>query len=124
MTGAHAAGAIYPDPFVGPAEGGKAGSFARMFEEKTGRRPVILDAEAFDVAWMIGTAAKDVWRRTSGVEPDKRAEVRRRNLRRSIVDGAPGAGVTGQLRFGASGEPVRELELFEFDVDGEVTPWN
>jgi hypothetical protein len=124
MTGAHAAGAIYPDPFVGPAEGGKAGSFARMFEEKTGRRPVNLDAEACDVAWMIGTAAKDVWRRASGVKPDMRADVRRRNLRRSIVDGAPGAGVTGQLRFGASGAPVRELELFEFDVDGEVTPWN
>ncbi|MGM0558269.1 MAG: penicillin-binding protein activator [Myxococcota bacterium] len=124
MTGAHAAGAIYPDVFVGPAEGGKAGAFSRMFEEKTGRRPVNLDAEAFDVAWMVATLGKQVWRSTRGLSPEKRSAARRHQLRKQVMRRQPTAGAAGALQFGPSGRPQRALELFEFDVDGEVTPWN
>jgi ABC-type branched-subunit amino acid transport system substrate-binding protein len=124
MTGAHAAGAIYPDVFAGPAEGGKAGAFARMFEEKTGRQPVNLDAEAFDVAWMVASVGKDVWRTTAESDSERRPASRRQLLRQKLLRRQPVAGAAGSLEFGPAGEPRRALELFEFDVDGEVAPWN
>lgn len=124
MTGAHAAGAIYPDVFAGPAAGGKAGSFARMFESTTGRRPVDLDAQAFDVAWIVASSIEDVWSKSQVVEVDKRTGV----LRRQMLDALPReqsrSGASGPIRFGPNGEPKRPLELYEFDVDGEVAPWN
>lgn len=123
MTGAHAAGAVYRDVFAGPSSGGRAEEFARMFEGKTGRAPVDLDAEVFDAAWL----AAQLIRRTAAHQRATEAELPAAKLRlfwaNQLPRSAPFGGVAGPLSFGTYGEPLRPVQLFQFDVDGTVTPW-
>lgn len=123
LTGAHAAGAIYADVFAGPAEGGRAEDFARMFEGKTGRRPVDLDAQVFDATWMLGKLierrAATLAEVSSKISPAKR----RLDLANHLPRAEHFKGVSGELGFGPDGQPRRPIRLYQFDVEGTVTPW-
>lgn len=139
LSGAIAAGAIYSDIFAIEADGGKAQEFALLFEEKTGRRPVNLDAEVFDATWMLahimaGMQSEHTTDRSSskGAAQHKKDGVRRRRSR--VVAHLPRAsrqtsaravfrGVTGVLYFDAIGAPVRPTRLYQFDIGGSVAPW-
>lgn len=107
-----AAGGLYPDVFAGDAAGGKAEEFVRTFENEFGRIPVDLEAETFDITWMISSISKQI-------RPDK-------DFRKNLISKLPyrnnWEGVTGTLRFLPNGDPVRNPEIFRFDSDGEVSP--
>lgn len=126
MSGALAAGAIFSDIFAGEADGGSAQEFELLFEEKTGRLPVNLDAEVFDATLMLGQIIDAL----AASAPDEGAagELRRQLLRRLPRAGAAPAndafyGVSGALRFDAQGAPLRPTRLYQFDVGGSVAPW-
>lgn len=107
-----ATGALYPDIFAGDAAGGKAEEFVRTFETEYDRIPVDLEAEAFDITWLLSSIIKQV-------RPDK-------NFRKNLISKLPyrneWEGVTGSIKFLPNGDPVRSPEIFRFDTDGEVTP--
>lgn len=116
LSGATAAGAIYVDTFVGAAAGGRQDEFARTFEAATSRHPVDVEAETFDIVWLLSTLAKEAAK--EGTPAGKlRAEVVRRLPTRTAW-----RGVAGPLRFGRRGEPLRVLGVYRFDVDGAVAP--
>jgi len=121
MSGALAAGAIYSDIFAGDADGGRAQEFELLFEEKTGRLAVNLDAEVFDATLMLVQIIDAIAANAS--DEDDATELRRRLLQR--LPRASGAffGVTGALRFDAQGGPLRPTRLYQFDVGGSVAPW-
>jgi ABC-type branched-subunit amino acid transport system substrate-binding protein len=126
LTGAHAAGAIYLDPFAGSADGGRAEDFAMMFEGKTGRQPVDLDAEVFDGAWLVSKLIEGASGRDD--EQDEKSErPSAAKLRLLVANQLPRdeaiAGVSGELRFGLKGAPLKRLRLYQFDIEGTVTPW-
>lgn len=129
LSGALAAGAIYRDIFAGDADGGKAQEFELLFEEKTGRLPVNLDAAVFDATWMlakiIGEIRVDISKKDAHLKDDK--------LRRRLVHALPRGGkssaggtfhgVTGALYFDADGAAIRPTRLYQFDIGGSVAPW-
>jgi branched-chain amino acid transport system substrate-binding protein len=123
-TGAHAAGAIYTDLYVGPSDGGRAEDFDRMFEAATGRRPVDLDAEVFDGGWVLAKALERAERRREeAAEPLSTAELRLIVVQRlAALSGF--TGVSGPLEFSESGRPLRPTRLYQFDVEGTVAPWH
>lgn len=112
LAGGVAAGAVYLDTFAGDAAGGRAEEFSRTFEEATGRRPVDIEAETFDVVWLLGTLAAGA----PALEGARAAVVRRLPFTKDWT------GVTGALRFGRSGEPLRRFGVYRFDSDGAVAP--
>lgn len=117
LTRAHAAGALYFDPYGGENTGGRAEEFALLFESNTGRRPVDLEAEVFDAISLLARTASKHWSLTG--KPDIRA------VRTKIVADLPGPkrpwrGVCGDWAFDARGTPTRGLSLYRFDVDGAV----
>lgn len=124
LTGAHAAGALYSDIFVGEGDGGRAEDFARMFEGETGRRPVDLDAQVFDAAWLMGQILQKATREQRSSDQQLSAEALRGFFIRQLPSKPNFTGVSGRFGFGSRGEPLRPLRLYEFDVDGEVSPWN
>ena len=117
-TGAHAAGAIYHDPFGGVHAGGVAEEFVRLFEARTGRTPVDLEAEVFDITWLVASQAKDLWR----ARKEPAAKLRKALAEAMPTPQRPWRGVCGVWAFGAQGAPAREFALFRFDLDGEVMP--
>ncbi len=123
LTGAQAAGAIYSDVYVGAADGGRAEDFARMFEGKTGRQPVNLDAEVFDSTWMI---AKIIARRVDHAHKTK-TDPSTAALRLAVANHRPAKagfrGVCGAFGFGPQGQPLRPVRLYQFDIGGSVTPY-
>ncbi len=124
LTGAHAAGVLYSDVFVGEGDGGRAEDFARMFEGETGRRPVDLDAQVFDAAWLMGQILQKAVDKQRTSDQQVSAETLRSFFIGQLPSKPDFTGVTGRFGFGSSGEPLRPLRLYEFDVDGEVSPWN
>ncbi len=112
LGGGAAAGALYVDTFAGDAAGGRQEEFSRTFEAVTGRRPVDIEAEAFDIVWLVSQLAAP-----AAGEREPRAA-----LVRSLPTSRPWTGVAGSLRFGPSGEPIRVLGLYRFDTDGSVVP--
>ena len=134
LSGALAAGAIYTDIFAVEADGGKAQEFELLFEEKTGRRPVNLDAVVFDATWMLAKILQEIQgdssnRRADPKDEEPDSQVLRGRLLRSLPRAAqPGAhdtfyGVTGELSFGPQGAPIRPTRLYQFDIGGSVAPW-
>lgn len=116
MTGAHAAGAIYVDVFVGRDEGGAPESFALRFEDALGRPPVDLEAETYDLVVMLSQLIKRVDASSvTGLE-------RRIALVEQARQMKDFKGVCGGLAFGSQGEPLRPTRLFRFDVGGAVVP--
>ena len=118
LTGAHAAGALYHDPFGGENAGGRAEEFSLLFESTTGNRPVDLDAEVFDAVTLLARTSVRSWR--------KRRVRQLAVVRTEVVQGlmvlqkSPWRGVCGDWSFGSHGQPTRLLDLYRFDVDGEV----
>ncbi|QDG54069.1 hypothetical protein FIV42_26000 [Persicimonas caeni] len=123
LTGAHAAGAIYTDLFVGDADGGRSEDFATMFEGKTGRRPVDLDAEVFDSAWMVAKLLQKAQKRHQAAANKPSTAELRLFLANQLPRKPEFSGVSGDLGFGQQGAPVRPVKLYQFDVDGTVTPF-
>jgi branched-chain amino acid transport system substrate-binding protein len=115
MTGAHAAGAIYVDVFVGRDEGRQPEAFAMRFERELGRGPVDLEAETYDLVMLLADAI-DPGAAGQGQEQRRRALLSAVRERRDFV------GICGALSFGSQGEPVRPTRLFRFDVGGVVVP--
>lgn len=118
FSGGTAAGALYLDTFAGESAGGRAEEFVRMFRSATGRVPVDIEAETFDVAWLVGKLGAEAVAAAGGrvVEGGRAALVRR------LPRGKEWVGVAGPLRFGTSGEPIREPHIYRFDADGSVAP--
>ena len=112
LTGGTAAGALYLDTFAGVASGGRAEEFVRTFEQRFQRQPVDIEAEAFDIIWLLGSIA-----RRMGSRDDARPELIRRLPRRKAW-----RGVAAGLTFGRSGEPAREFQMLRFDADGFAAP--
>ncbi len=112
LGGGAAAGALYVDTFAGDAAGGRQEEFSRTFEAATGRRPVDIEAETFDIVWLVSQLGAS----SIGREKPRAALVR------SLPTTKPWTGVAGPLRFGPSGEPIRVLGLYRFDTDGSVVP--
>lgn len=123
LTGAHAAGAIYTDLFVGEADGGRAEDFSTMFEGRTGRRPVDLDAEVFDSAWMVAKLLKKAKERHEEADEKPSTAELRLFLANQLPREPSFSGVSGDLGFGPQGEPIRPVRLYQFDIEGTVTPW-
>jgi ABC-type branched-subunit amino acid transport system substrate-binding protein len=124
LTGAHAAGAIVTDSFAASADGGRSEDFAMMFEGKTGRRPVNLDAEVFDGAWIVGKLIEKAAGRTSGEAGEATSTAKLRLfLANQLLRDKTVTGVSGEFSFGPRGEPLRRLRLYQFDIEGTVTPW-
>ena len=120
-TEAHAAGALYYDPFGGSHSGGRAEEFVLMFETELGRLPVDIEAEVFDIIQLIGAN----WRATSrNPSASSTLQKRRDSMIRSLPrPKKPWFGVCGGWAYDhQSGELERELNLFEFDIDGQVMP--
>ncbi|MFW6057807.1 MAG: ABC transporter substrate-binding protein, partial [Persicimonas sp.] len=124
LTGAHAAGALYSDIFVGEGDGGRAEDFARVFEGETGRRPVDLDAQVFDAAWLMGQILQKIVEKQRSSDQRGSAEELRSFFIQKLPSKPNFTGVSGRFGFGPRGEPLRPLRLYEFDIDGEVSPWN
>lgn len=112
LTEGTATGALYVDVFAGDAAGGRAEEFSRAFEAIYGRVPVDIEAEAFDITWMLGSKVNSI---TKTGDP-----------RRALISKLPyhveWEGVTGAIRFSPEGDPIRSLDIYRFDTDGEVTP--
>ena len=108
-----ASGAIILDTFGGEAVGGRAEEFSRTFQESTGRRPTSIEAEVFDLVWMLGSLIQDL--------PES-PKSRRPNLVRALPRERTWNGVAGGLRFDPNGGPVRKPIELRFDVDGQVVP--
>lgn len=120
VTEAHAAGALYYDPFGGSHSGGVAEEFMLIFESETGRIPVDLEAEIFDVMNLIGSLNRRALRTPSvAMDPQKRRDFLVKSL---PSPKAPWYGVCGGWAYGNGGGLERTFSLFEFDVDGEVMP--
>ncbi|MEC9441914.1 MAG: penicillin-binding protein activator [Myxococcota bacterium] len=117
LTRAHAAGALYFDPYGGENTGGRAEEFALLFESTTGRRPVDLEAEVFDAVTLLARTASKHWSLTGA--PDIRA-VRAKVVADLPAPKRPWRGVCGDWAFNARGTPERTLSLYRFDVDGAV----
>ncbi len=120
VTEAHAAGALYFDPFGGAHSGGVAEEFVLLFESETGRTPVDLEAELFDIVNLIGSITRRATRKPGvALDPEKR----RAYLLESLPSPkAPWYGVCGGWAYREDGALERTFTLFEFDVDGEVIP--
>jgi ABC-type branched-subunit amino acid transport system substrate-binding protein len=118
FSGGSAAGALYLDTYAGESAGGRAEEFSRTFESATGRRPVDVEAETFDIVWLLGKLASSAVAAAGGnvTEGGRAALVRRLPRKREWT------GVTGSIRFGPSGEPLRDLGVYRFDADGFVAP--
>lgn len=112
LAGGAAAGALYLDTFAGESAGGRQEEFGRAFSEATGRTPVDVEAETFDIVWLLGTLAV----RASQTEDPRRALVRALPRRDAWT------GVAGELRFDGQGAPVRTFGVYRFDADGLVAP--
>jgi branched-chain amino acid transport system substrate-binding protein len=132
LTGAHAAGAIFTDTFAGSADGGRSEDFAIMFEGKTGRQPVNLDVEVFDGAWLVGKLigqtsrhfSKDAGDQSNDSQSQTASAAKRRLfLANQLPRDKTISGVGGEMGFGARGEPLKRLRLYQFDIEGTVTPW-
>jgi ABC-type branched-subunit amino acid transport system substrate-binding protein len=118
FSGGSAAGALYLDTFAGEAAGGRAEEFSRTFESATGRRPVDVEAETFDIVWLLGTLSSSAVDAAGGeVAEGGRAALVRRLPRKSKW-----VGVAGPLMFGRSGEPLRAPRIYRFDAGGFVAP--
>lgn len=114
LSGGDAAGAIYLDTFAGETAGGRQEEFSRVFASATGRAPVDIEAETFDIVWLLGTLGRRV---VEGGKPDARAQLVRLLPRRDVWNG-----VAGGLRFDASGKPLRNFGVYRFDAGGFVSP--
>lgn len=117
LAGGLAAGALYVDTFAGASAGGRAEEFGRTFEQHTGRKPVDIEAETFDMVWLLGQIVPDAAKASKGKVSAMRAEVVRRLPRREHWTGA-----AGPVKFGTAGEPIRKLAIYRFDADGLVSP--
>ena len=123
VTEAHAAGALYYDPFGGEQSGGAAEAFTLQFESETGRTPVDLEAEVFDLVHLIGALIHRGARASSASGTALNLQRRRDLIATSLPSPAlPWRGVCGDWAYGEQGALRRELRLFEFDTDGEVMP--
>ena len=117
LAGGVAAGALYLDTFAGEAAGGRADEFARTFEQATGRTPVDVEAETFDIAWLLGSLGNAA----RAAAPDD-VDAMRARLVKTLPRKDGWSGVAGGLKFGRTGEPMREFGVYRFDTDGAVAP--
>lgn len=118
QTGAHAAGAIIVDAFGGETDGGQAQEFARLFEGKTGMRPVNLDAEVFDAVFMLGSIVRRVLR----AHPTDWRQVGRSRVVQWLPRAKAWHGLCGGWQLDAQGRPLRAMRLYRFDIDGATSP--
>lgn len=109
-----ASGSYILDTYGGESVGGRSEEFARTFEAATKRRPTSVEAETFDLVWMLGSIMNDI---AASKKPSRRA-----NLVRALPRERVWKGVAGGLRFDPNGGPVREPLELRFDVDGQVVP--
>lgn len=117
LAGGVAAGALYVDTFAGETAGGRPEEFSRAFAAATGRQPVDVEAETFDVVWLLGSLSAAARNASAGQTAAARAELIRQLPRKKTW-----TGVSGALRFGRTGEPIRVLGVYRFDSDGSVAP--
>lgn len=118
LAGGVAAGALYLDTFAGESAGGRPEEFSRTFEQAMNRPPVDAEAETFDIVWLLASLAPK-----AAASAKDLAEMRA-NIIRSLPRRQMWQGVAGPLRFGPTGEPLREFGLYRFDGDGLVVPVN
>lgn len=115
LAGGVAAGALYLDTFAGESAGGRPEEFSRTFFETTGRRPVDVEAETFDITWLLGSVTPAA-AAASTATPNVRANIIRKLPRSGW------SGVAGPLGFDRDGAPLRKPGVYRFDGDGFVAP--
>lgn len=115
LSKGRAAGAFILDTFPGESGGGRAEEFDRTYQEVTGRKASSIEAEVFDLTWMLGTLSK-------GLDATLSMEERRRELVRALPRDRTWNGVAGSLRFSEDGAPLRGMVELRFDTDGHVVP--
>ncbi len=108
-----ASGALYPDLFAGDAGGGPAEEFVRMFESEYDRAPVDLEADAYDLTWLLSSII--VRMNPKNITP-------RTRLISKLPYKKEWVGISGPVRFRANGDPLRFPDIYRFDSNGEVTP--
>lgn len=118
FSGGSAAGALYLDTYAGESAGGRVEEFSRTFEAATGRHPVDVEAETFDIVWLLGKLSSSAVAAAGG----KLTDGGRAALVRRLPRETAWTGVTGSLSFDASGAPNRSLGVYRFDADGFVAP--
>ena len=116
LAGGAAAGSLYLDTFAGESAGGRAEEFSRTFEQHTARRPVDIEAETFDIVWLLASLAP------GALATAKDADVARASLVRALPRDDAWTGVAGALRFDRDGAPRRDPRVYRFDADGLVAP--
>lgn len=100
-AGRHVEGAVFVDGFFPGSPTPAVGEFVRIYKEKYGEEPSILEAQAFDVAGIFLTLLAD-------------PAVRTRNDVRQALSRLPRyPGVTGGTSFDAEGEAQRSLFLLQ-----------